>query len=669
MSGARLRFARVGGALAVALVLAAALLVACGGGGGNGNPSVPASASALAAEPLLREGCRERGGYCGMLTPGGQLTAAAWLDHDRMYLADLAGRIRLLNVETGEMWTVQTGLSMPQGLTVLHGRLYVTDMGSVCRGMWEEQERLEAAGIGVHPPCKLTLQHERDVSVLLEHLARHNARILSYRIDEEGSLGNEKVILDRIITLEVDHSPNGLVSDGQYVYVSIGHPGPLHEEYIDQFLRHALRHDLMGVIARIDASDRVEVYARGFRNVYGISVAPDGTIYGADNDESDGLTTSGHREELNAIRKGAFYGYPVYGTNEAPPDKNITEPVAILQGFGSTATYANEDGVYVAYAAHVGETVRHVVDRFDYETFYATRIYEDVGYYYTDILEQDSLLYLISLAGDVHVIDPIAAPVSIRTRLSSAEVRQILASTPVITSEYYDVYLDESLTNARIIYVKNSCVSEENTFVLHVYPIQNNDLPIERRVHGFESLDFFFDRYGWIEDNMCIAMRYLPSYEIDYFVVGQYSESEDGRLESIWNNQLSLPSSFYLTSGEVDEIVTSDPVIESEYNIYLHNAHLVYVGESCANEGKKFSLHVYPIRVDDLPVDRKPLGFENLDFSIDQYGWIKNGMCVVMRPLPSYEIDYLTTGQYKVEEIDGQTEFETVWMEELSFRD
>ena len=668
MSGARLRFARVGGALAVALVLAAALLVACGGGNGNPNPSVPASASALAAEPLLREGCRERGGYCGMLTPGGRLTAATWLDHDRMYLADLAGRIRLLNVETGEMWTVRTGLSMPQGLTVLHGRLYVTDMGSVCRGMREEPERLEAAGFDVFSSCNLNFKG-RITDVTLKHLGKYTARVLSYRIDGEGNLDDEMVVLDRIIAIDREHSPNGLTNDGEYVYVSIGHPLVILENHREQLRDLALRYDLMGVIARLDSSGDVEVYATGFRNVYGISAAPDGTIYGADNDEGAGLTTSGHREELNAIRKGAFYGYPAYGTNEAPPDKNITEPVAILQGFGSTATYANEDGVYVAYAAHVGETVRHVVDRFDYEMFYATRIYEDVDYYYTDILEQDSLLYLISLAGDVHVIDPMAAPVSIRTRISSAEVRQILASTPVITSEYYDVYLDESLPNSRIIYVKNSCVSDENTFVLHVYPIQNNDLPIERRVHGFENLDFFFDRYGWIEDNMCIAMRYLPSYKIDYFVVGQYSASEDGRLESIWNNQLSLPSSFYLTSGEMDEIVASDPVIQSEYDIYLHNSHLVYVGESCADEGKIFSLHVYPVRVDDLPVARRPIGFENLDFSVEQYGWIKNDMCVVMRPLPSYDIDYLTTGQYKVEEIDGQTEFETVWMEELSFRE
>ena len=42
--------------------------------------------------------CHEHG-YCGRLEPGGRLTAAAWLDDDRMYLADYEGSLRLLNVK------------------------------------------------------------------------------------------------------------------------------------------------------------------------------------------------------------------------------------------------------------------------------------------------------------------------------------------------------------------------------------------------------------------------------------------------------------------------------------------------------------------------------------------------------------------------------------------
>lgn len=666
MSGARLRFARVGGALAVVLVLASALLVACGGGGGNGNPSVPASASAsaLAAEPLLREGCRERGGYCGMLTPGGQLTAAAWLDHDRMYLADLEGRIRLLNVETGEMWTVQMGLSMPQGLTVLHGRLYVTDMGSVCRGMWDEQESLEAAGFDVVSPCSLNFMG-RITDVALRHLEKHTARVLSYRIDREGNLDDEMVVLDRVIAIDREHSPNGLTNDGEYVYVSIGHPRVILENHREQLRALALRPDLMGVIARLDSSGDVDVYASGFRNVYGISVAPDGKIYGVDNDEQDGLATFGHLEELNAIEKGEFYGYPFYGTNEADPDENVTEPVAILQGAGSTATYANEDGIYVAYT-HVGETVTQVVDRFDYKTFIPTRIYERRDHT-TAIIEQDGLLYMATLGGFIHVIDPDAAPVPFGMRLSTEDLDRILDSQPLISQAGYSIYLDGS----RLIYVKESCMDEEKSFLLHIAPVHVNDLPQDYREQGFENFDFSFSRYGWVEGDRCVAMRFLPTWDIAFLTTGQYilHEMDDrATFETVWSERIYFPI-HKLISTELDRILASDSVIRSQYDVYLDNSRLIYIKDTCDEEAKSFSLHVYPADANDLPEERRLHGFDNLDFTLDQYGMIANGKCFALRYLPSWDIARLTTGQYVSHELDGQTTFETIWTEELSFRE
>ena len=342
-----------------------------------------------------------------------------------------------------------------------------------------------------------------------DHLRKYTARILSYRIDERGHLGSEILIMDRITAVDREHSPNGLTNDGENVYASIGYPHSYLEDHVDRLRGLAIRTDLMGVIARIDSSDRVEVYARGFRNVYGISVAPDGTIYGADNDDKDGLVSSGHREELNAIREGQFYGFPTYGTNEAPRGENVTEPVAVLQGSTSTATHANVDGVYVAYL-HIDENPKFVVDRFDYEAFTPERIYEAEGLV-TAILEKNGLLYLATFEGNIHVIDPSAAPVPFGMRLSSEELRRIMESDPVIRSDY-DVYVDES----RIIYIRNSCSMEEKTFNLHIVPTQINSLTPERKDHGFENLDFPFDGYGWTENGMCIGLRFLPSYDIEY---------------------------------------------------------------------------------------------------------------------------------------------------------
>ena len=352
-----------------------------------------------------------------LLEPGGRLTAAAWFDDDHMYIADYDGDIRLLNIRTGETRKVLADLSIPRGLTILDEKLYVTDMGNVCSRLYEFLEWLEDDTSIKW--CELNkirdeagFNEVRKAYTLLTH-----ARILSYRVLESGNLTDRQTVVDGLITVRGDHAPNGLANDGEYVYASIGHPHELVEPN-NVFNRNAellaangRRPDLMGVIARFRPPDgEVEVFASGLRNTYQISVAPDGTIYGGDNDQSDGLSTEGHLEELNAIVKGGFYGFPFWGTNEAPPEENVTEPVAVLNGSSSTVAHANEDGVYVAYRN--AENNRFVVDRFDYETFTPTRIFGDIRTYITHILERNGLLYILTFAGDVYIIDPNLAPIT-----------------------------------------------------------------------------------------------------------------------------------------------------------------------------------------------------------------------------------------------------------------
>ncbi len=337
-----------------------------------------------------------------------------------MYIADWDGRIRILDVQTGDVRTVIEGLSIPQGLTFLDGRLYVAEMGNGCQLMWEFLEFLD--GERRIQSCIFANSKEGYYAENLKNfLSRSNAQIISYHVHESGNLSDRQVVVDHILSQGRDHSPNGLTNDGEYVYASIGHPqqdlGRDVVRIADELEAEGRRTDLMGVIARFRPSDgELEVLATGLRNVYGISIAPDGTIYGADNDVQDGLATEGHREELNAIVAGGFYGFPQWGTHEAPPEANVIEPVAVLQGTGSTMAYANDDGVYVAYTS-LGENNDDmvVVDRFDYETFEPTRIFKQNVAYVTAILEREGLLYLVSITGHVHVIDPNEAPITSQT--------------------------------------------------------------------------------------------------------------------------------------------------------------------------------------------------------------------------------------------------------------
>ena len=245
-----------------------------------------------------------------------------------------------------------------------------------------------------------------------------HARILSYRVHESGNLSDRQTVVDGLISVRSDHAPNGLANDGEYVYASIGHPHELlkpdnlFDANAELFATNGRRPELMGVIARFRPIDgEVEVFASGLRNTYQISIAPDGTIYGADNDVGPFAPTGDRsREELNAIVKDGFYGFPFWGTNEAPPEENVTEPVAVLNGAISTVAHANEDGVYVAY--NNAEIHRFVVDKFDYETFTPTRIFGGPIHYITSILERDGLLYILTFAGEVYIIDPNLAPIT-----------------------------------------------------------------------------------------------------------------------------------------------------------------------------------------------------------------------------------------------------------------
>ena len=357
-----------------------------------------------------------------LLKPGGRLTAAAWFDDDHMYIADYEGSIRLLNIRTGKVRKALGGLSIPRGLTILDGRLYVSEMGDVCDRMYEYLEWLTDGSVDRHLKWCVLRQLEGDYEasskVMVRYVLLTHARILSYRVHESGYLSDRQTVVDGLITVSGDHAPNGLANDGEYVYASIGHP----QEWIKPnnpfnanaglFAANGRRPDLMGTIARFRPPDgEVKVFASGLRNTYQISIAPDGTIYGADNDVADGPSTEDdrHVEELNAIVEGGFYGFPFWGTNEAPPEENVTEPVAVLNGASSTVAYANEEGVYVAYRN--AESNRFVVDRFDYETFTPTRIFGELRTYITSILERDGLLYLTTFAGNVYIIDPNLAPI------------------------------------------------------------------------------------------------------------------------------------------------------------------------------------------------------------------------------------------------------------------
>ncbi len=97
-----------------------------------------------------------------------------------------------------------------------------------------------------------------------------------------------------------------------------------------------------------------------------------------------------------------------------------------------------------------------------------------------------------------------------------------------------------------------------------------------------------------------------------------------------------------------EELVSGEPAIRSDFDVYLGENTLAYVREPCARADTEalFFLALYPVDVNDLPDHRKRHGFDNLDFGFDGRGVIFDGRCMATATLPEYDIARIFTGQY-----------------------
>ncbi len=160
----------------------------------------------------------------------------------------------------------------------------------------------------------------------------------------------------------------------------------------------------MGAIYRFhpaDPRESFEVFARGLRNTYAISISSDGTVWGADNDGG-----TDQLEELNAIKYGHDYGFPEFGTGKAPPEAGVTEPFRLIPGGGSTAVLASSGGVYYAHTTRQQGPSNRVIDFTSYNGQMHKRVLHSYSEWITALLERDGLLYAVHFDGQIKAIDP-----------------------------------------------------------------------------------------------------------------------------------------------------------------------------------------------------------------------------------------------------------------------
>ncbi len=124
------------------------------------------------------------------------------------------------------------------------------------------------------------------------------------------------------------------------------------------------------------------------------------------------------------------------------------------------------------------------------------------------------------------------------TSSDSAYVINLLASKSAIIHSNFNVYL----IGDRLVYAKQPCRRKDVVvpFVLHVYPLDWNDLPAHRRQYPTDDLDFEFQEFGHQVERTCLAIRHLPAYPIVAIHTGQgYLAGLDPRIKSFSTHEAS----------------------------------------------------------------------------------------------------------------------------------
>ena len=100
--------------------------------------------------------------------------------------------------------------------------------------------------------------------------------------------------------------------------------------------------------------------------------------------------------------------------------------------------------------------------------------------------------------------------------------------------------------------------------------------------------------------------------------------------------------------GLFDALAAREPALRGPFDVRLEGRTLTYTRSGCAGEDTAagFFLHVVPAAPGDLAPERRPFGFDNLDFAFADRGAAFAGRCVALAELPAYDIALVRTGQF-----------------------
>ena len=107
----------------------------------------------------------------------------------------------------------------------------------------------------------------------------------------------------------------------------------------------------------------------------------------------------------------------------------------------------------------------------------------------------------------------------------------------------------------------------------------------------------------------------------------------------------------------LNEIIAQagEPLIRSDFDVYLNDNALIYVKDSTCSgsDGASFFLAIYPADESYLPAERRRHGFDNHDFRFRDGVARRAAQCILIALLPDYDIARIHTGQYALQADDS----------------
>ena len=214
-------------------------------------------------------------------------------------------------------------------------------------------------------------------------------------------------------------------------------------------------------------------------------------------------------------------------------------------------------------------------------------------------------------------------------------------ATDLLARASFDVYRWQN----HLIYVKEQCNADDRKSPLYINPIPANraDLPPHRRWGGSASIIYSFHKIG----HACGVAWELPSYDLAGIRTGQRFRDEGAwEIEMTFGAEGSVRVVNKDFRADYDAIASNDPIIRTDFDVYLHENELIYVKDPCRlTSGKRVFLHLIPEDVNDLIGPTRDKGFDETSFRFARRAVKFDGKCMATIPLPDYAIAGIRTGQ------------------------